>query len=430
MSDCVLVPLPDGTHTCEACGFTRRITVAPEQYHRHCPGKPGTPAPAQTNGKPCGTCGPGLLRTAANAVAAAKRVVGAVVSGQPVEVPQATVAHRLATCRACPRLSGSRCLECGCFVEAKALLATEDCPLGKWPRRLSWRFDHGLGDHVQLTVALQHLERYRPGWQIDLHCKPGMEALFNRYGVRPLPLNAPLNLDYDCTDPQVYYEPAATYSDSPATKSEQYLRSIGIKPDLSLCRYTCDPLPEDWEAAERFAVECVDAPYVVLHTAGHSNRAKKNLPLNVGQAVIDWARERGCRVVLLDWENLALPLQPQCVHADRKHWLWGGAHLGTAGRIAAVAAKAVACVGIDSGPGHVFGATDTPTVIWWNRHHPVNYYGLSPNVVHLIPEGAGRWIKGDRTRGEQFFAGHYTHRVYTDAAQEIQSTLTEIAIRE
>ena len=428
MSDCVLVPLPDGTHTCEACGFTRRITVAPERYHRRCPGRPGSPAPAAPAGKPCGTCGPGLLRTAANAVAAAGRVVGAVATGQPVLVDAATKAARLAVCGRCELLAGNRCDACGCFVEAKAALATEDCPKGRWPLRVFWRYPHGLGDHVQLTVALRHIAAVRPGWRIHLACKPGMEALFTRYPqVTLLPLDArPGTVDH--IDEQVYREPAATYADSPATKSEQFLRSIGITPRLDLCRYTCDPSPVDWLLAERFARE-VDAPYLLLHTGGHSNRAKKNLPLAVGQAAIDWARASGLRVVLLDWEAFSPQLHAQCVHPGRGHWLWEDARLGTAGAIAALAGKAAICVGIDSGPGHVFGAMDTPAVIYWGRHHPVNYYGLSPNVTHMIPPGVHNWIKGDKPTGKAFFLDHYRHVEYIHAAETLPQVLDAIHAR-
>jgi hypothetical protein len=39
---------------------------------------------------------------------------------------------RLATCRACPELSGSQCRLCGCFVRPKTAIAGEKCPAGKW----------------------------------------------------------------------------------------------------------------------------------------------------------------------------------------------------------------------------------------------------------------------------------------------------------
>lgn len=43
----------------------------------------------------------------------------------------------LAVCNTCDRHSNdgifSRCGECGCFLSVKVRMATETCPLGKWP---------------------------------------------------------------------------------------------------------------------------------------------------------------------------------------------------------------------------------------------------------------------------------------------------------
>ena len=45
---------------------------------------------------------------------------------------------RLNICFNCPhfsskgRITSGRCLECGCFIRAKARLETEKCPIGKW----------------------------------------------------------------------------------------------------------------------------------------------------------------------------------------------------------------------------------------------------------------------------------------------------------
>lgn len=63
-------------------------------------------------------------------------------------LPQNIVSERRDTCRECDRASRnpnlmahpckglsirSRCLECDCFIFAKTRLASEKCPLGKWP---------------------------------------------------------------------------------------------------------------------------------------------------------------------------------------------------------------------------------------------------------------------------------------------------------
>lgn len=72
---------------------------------------------------------PNVPKNAAEAVA---RVVGAAARGESVLVPVEVRVKRKLACAFCPSNASGRCRECGCFVVAKALLATEDCPLHKW----------------------------------------------------------------------------------------------------------------------------------------------------------------------------------------------------------------------------------------------------------------------------------------------------------
>ena len=53
-----------------------------------------------------------------------------------VTVDDATYNERLNTCQKCTFYSGTgmspRCLQCGCFLDAKARLSDAKCPLDKW----------------------------------------------------------------------------------------------------------------------------------------------------------------------------------------------------------------------------------------------------------------------------------------------------------
>jgi tetratricopeptide (TPR) repeat protein len=73
--------------------------------------------------------GPGLLRMALSAAKSMAKFVG---SGFKT-APPLTVQLRLQTCAACEHHTGMRCRLCGCFTNAKARLAHEHCPIGKWP---------------------------------------------------------------------------------------------------------------------------------------------------------------------------------------------------------------------------------------------------------------------------------------------------------
>lgn len=47
-------------------------------------------------------------------------------------VSQEVFQARLETCRQCPKLDHGSCQLCGCFVELKAKLPQESCPLSMW----------------------------------------------------------------------------------------------------------------------------------------------------------------------------------------------------------------------------------------------------------------------------------------------------------
>lgn len=40
---------------------------------------------------------------------------------------------RLLVCSTCEEFNNNRCNKCGCYLKLKAKMATEKCPLGKWP---------------------------------------------------------------------------------------------------------------------------------------------------------------------------------------------------------------------------------------------------------------------------------------------------------
>jgi len=72
---------------------------------------------------------PGKIAMAANlAVAMAKHVADGLS-----EVPAAVLDSRLEICTLCDQRTDDRCGACGCFLAAKAGMATSECPLGKWP---------------------------------------------------------------------------------------------------------------------------------------------------------------------------------------------------------------------------------------------------------------------------------------------------------
>lgn len=76
---------------------------------------------------------PGMLEMAKNLLRDGTQITANALSGKSTLVEDAVREHRLATCKACPRLTPEeRCVECGCFMKVKTAFVTSKCPIGKW----------------------------------------------------------------------------------------------------------------------------------------------------------------------------------------------------------------------------------------------------------------------------------------------------------
>ena len=77
-----------------------------------------------------------LFPSIPKALSALWRTLVAVVKKRPVFAEKTDVDFRRRVCKVCPYYSAdlSQCKVCTCFVSAKTLLATEECPKGFWPK--------------------------------------------------------------------------------------------------------------------------------------------------------------------------------------------------------------------------------------------------------------------------------------------------------
>lgn len=285
--------------------------------------------------------------------------------------------------------------------------------------QLLLRFPHGFGDAVQLTTVLLHLRELRPNWTIDVACKLGADSLFAGLCRHTLLLNhaSSLGSTYDVDRTLPWGEPHETYADSPSTKAEKCLREVFQLPPVErLCRYEILPSEAAQARAEEYLRSLCSAasgqyPIVLLHYQGNSARSAKNLDEQTVSTLVAVVKQRGLLPVVLDWEtpprsSLVRQQMVACPGADSA--LWNGLGTGDGATLAALIARATAIVAIDSGPGHVAGATDTPTFIVWRRHHPLNYYGLDAgNVTHVVRRDHARYLRGDRRTGEAYFQRKY-----------------------
>jgi ADP-heptose:LPS heptosyltransferase len=274
---------------------------------------------------------------------------------------------------------------------------------------LSW--PHGLGDSVQGTVVLRHIHHYYPQWRIDCEIKHG-HTVFHRLARRTYLMGtAPTHGKYDLVRALSWLDPDQSYADSPSTKAERCLREVfHLQPIEELCRYQITPDRRARARARKFARE-LGGPFALIHHEGNSAANAKYMTARTMRAVVAEIRAAGLIPVLLDWDYRSELLgEPGVVNAPAGHWLWGGEHgTGDGATIAALASLSRLNIGIDSGPGHIFGAVDTPAIITWRHHHPVNYYCLAPNVLHVLRRGHEKYIRGDRAAGLEYFHRRYRH---------------------
>src|SRR5262249_50219216 len=116
---------------------------------------------------------------------------------------------------------------------------------------------------------------------------------------------------------------------------------------------------------------------VLLHYQGNTSPAQKDLDHDLAREVCEVALRAGLVPVVLDWDRRSPLPDGACVYnPDADHALWGRSGTGDSEVLAALIEASALMVGVDSGPLHVAGASGTPSVGVWTRHHPVHFYDL------------------------------------------------------
>lgn len=260
------------------------------------------------------------------------------------------------------------------------------------------KFNHGLGDAVQLTCVLKHLAKYRPDWNVDVASLVGKHSAHHGLCRRVLVLNRDIidETQYQQVFDLGWFENYGVTADSPCTKVCNCLREVfGIPPDPELLKYKIQVRLESLSLAGDYLRRICNGrkigeryPAVAIHYQGNTSGEKKNLSHEDIQFLCEELIRAGYVPVILDWDNRS-PLPDQrtifCPDANTPD-LWHNTGTGDAERLAALISQCALMVGVDSGPLHVAGATDTPTIGCWTGHLPVQFFDLCPNVRHLIPE--------------------------------------------
>ena len=127
-------------------------------------------------------------------------------------------------------------------------------------------------------------------------------------------------------------------------------------------------------------------PAVLIHYQGNTSGDRKDLPHDLVRDVCEVVLHCGAVPVILDWDRRSPLVDGKKIHnPGAEHELWHGTGTGDAESLAALIDASRLLIGVDSGPLHVAGATDTPTIGVWTQHHPVHFFDLADNVLHLVP---------------------------------------------
>ena len=307
---------------------------------------------------------------------------------------------------------------------------------------------HGLGDTVQLGIVLAHLAKHRPLWTVDvalLESKAGaVGPVAGTLHTAPSPaaldeLLDALGPEHDAVYDLAWGEPTECWQDSPSTKAEKCLREVfEIAPDPELWRgyRVAVREPARAAAAAYLAEVCRGRPpradgrfsALVLHYRGDSSKPEKDLEHEEAQWICRAiGRDYGLAPVVLDWRGECPFADPDAAgRASRppsSFWPAGG---DTAELLAALVEQSALAIAIDSGPGHVAGATTTPTILIWKDLHPLHYYHPLAHVTHFVPAHHAHALKGNAKQGLDFFTRNYPHRVYHSFLADLHGLAADV----
>ncbi|MCA9141764.1 MAG: FkbM family methyltransferase [Planctomycetales bacterium] len=304
-------------------------------------------------------------------------------------------------------------------------------------QRVLLQFRHGLGDAIQLTAVLRHLRHYHPDWNVEVAALPGKQTAFVGLCGRSFSFNEkPIPTDrYDQVFDLEWDECATCYADYPSTKVERCLTDVfDLAPIPELCRYEMRPREDAVAKAKRYLQQVCKVypsedgryPVVLIHYQGNTSAEYKDLPHATARMVCEQVIKSGSVPIILDWDNRSPLPDGKRIHNPHVDLdIWGGIGTGDAEVLAALIELSSLMIGVDSGPLHVAGATSTPTIAVWTKHHPLHYFGHADNVTHLVPRKHQELLRGDLEAGNSYFETHYRYRPYDNLDSELSTTVND-----
>lgn len=287
------------------------------------------------------------------------------------------------------------------------------------------KFRHGLGDAAQFVSVLQHLQRYRPGWTVDVVALTGKGSLFRGLinALVPAKDDAEANRLFDAaegyTEKYDIHWPECWHAiaDAPSTKTTLCLRHIfTIEPDSTLYDghrqlvYPAYPLITG-ELVTHFLADNPRA--VAIHYQANTSAEKKDLEHDTIRDLCRDLLAAGYSPIILDWDRRSpLPGELGIGCPDADHPMWLGTGTGDGRTLACLLAGCELVIGVDSGPLHVAALLDVPIIGVWREHFPGQFIEPTDNVLHLVPDDWRTKGVADQPDAANYFETHYRHRTY------------------
>jgi ADP-heptose:LPS heptosyltransferase len=289
---------------------------------------------------------------------------------------------------------------------------------------------HGLGDNAQFSIVMRHIAHYFPHWNLDIEVGSGKESYFlGKVGnIFRRKIDQYESRSYDEILDILWPIPKSCCSNLPSTKPTQFLKHVlKVKPIEKLYEgYDITIQPHEHQLADDFIKTLPDKPFVLIHYLAKTLKTAKSLTHADARFICKCVKGMNCTPVILDWKKESpLPDNKTIFNPDAKNPIWGGVKNSSAGTLAALIGRAKLYVGIDSGPLHVAGTTTTPSIGVWHKHHPINFFDICDNVMHLVP--LKNKIKGFKPeRATNYFEKKYRHIYYTNLKLALAESITEL----
>ncbi len=242
---------------------------------------------------------------------------------------------------------------------------------------------HGMGDVVHCCHAMQ-LYQSR-GYDVAIQVEPNKRWVWGAAGI-PIHHGAPLPIHpyYYPADFFDLSKPDHTHSKIAHLFEVAELPKLGTKPEVwqAICETKIDATPavscRAMDDAGKF-LEGLPHPIILLHSKGTNWQEEKSIPDGVAFQVIRNLLETGGSVVTLDWDGRAPTLGHDRVRGIKPNW-----HHISLEEFGALCILSDLLIGVDSGPFHLAGWFDIPTLYVSRKIPPVRCCLPSSNATYLV----------------------------------------------